>query len=94
MVLSFLAAMEPNFPAMYRPKLKPLCGGNSQPDVAESTAWGQCYYRPELVNRYISFLHEPLLPNLDLRGMKIVLDMAWGSATRVAEEVFQRPGLR
>jgi phosphoglucosamine mutase len=57
-----------------------------------ATTWGHCYYRPELVNRYISFLHEPLLPNLDLQGMKIVLDMAWGAATRVAEAVFQRTG--
>ena len=61
-------------------------------DVAESATWGQCYYRPELVNRYISFLHEPLLPTLDLRGMKIVLDLAWGSATRVAAQVFQQTG--
>ncbi len=54
--------------------------------------WGQCYYRPELVNRYASFLHEPLLPGLDLGGMKIVLDMAWGSATRLAEQVFIEAG--
>jgi phosphoglucosamine mutase len=61
-------------------------------DVADSVVWGQCYYRPELVNRYINFLHEPLLPDLDLQGMKIVLDLAWGSATRVAAQVFQQTG--
>ena len=55
-------------------------------------AWGQCYYRPELVNRYASFLHEPLQPCLDLAGMKVVLDMAWGSATRLAEQVFVEAG--
>ncbi|MGF1570024.1 MAG: phosphoglucosamine mutase [Nodosilinea sp.] len=54
--------------------------------------WGQCYYRPELVNRYASFLHEPLQPGLDLSGLKIVLDMAWGSATRLAEPVFEQTG--
>lgn len=59
---------------------------------ATSTAWGQCYYRPELVNRYASFLHEPLQPGLDLAGMKVVLDMAWGSATRLAEQVFVEAG--
>ncbi|WP_228037879.1 phosphoglucosamine mutase [Nodosilinea sp. LEGE 06152] len=57
-----------------------------------ATAWGQCYYRPELVNRYASFLHEPLQPGLDLAGMKVVLDMAWGSATRLAEQVFVEAG--
>jgi phosphoglucosamine mutase len=57
-----------------------------------AAAWGQCYYRPELVNRYASFLHEPLMPGLDLAGMKVVLDMAWGSATRLAEQVFLEAG--
>jgi phosphoglucosamine mutase len=57
-----------------------------------AATWGQCYYRPELVNRYASFLHEPLMPGLDLAGMKVVLDMAWGSATRLAEQVFLEAG--
>lgn len=60
--------------------------------IAAGSGWGQCYYRPELVNRYASFLHEPLLPGLDLAGMKVVLDMAWGSATRLAEQVFVEAG--
>jgi phosphoglucosamine mutase len=60
--------------------------------IAAGSSWGQCYYRPELVNRYASFLHEPLLPGLDLAGMKVVLDMAWGSATRLAEQVFVEAG--
>lgn len=61
-------------------------------DLDGNSAWGQCFYRPELVERYIGFLHEPLQPRLDLTGMKVVLDMAWGAATRVAEEVFQETG--
>lgn len=66
--------------------------GQHQDLVLEAAPWGQCYYRPELVNRYISFLQEPLLPNLNLQGMKVVLDLAWGSATRLAEQVFQATG--
>jgi len=62
--------------------------------VPANTPWGQCYYRPELVNRYASFLQEPLLPGLDLRGMTVVLDLAWGSATRLGEEVFRATGAR
>jgi phosphoglucosamine mutase len=61
-------------------------------ELEPCSTWGQCYYRPELVNRYISFLQAPLLPNLNLQGMKIVLDLAWGSATRLAESVFQATG--
>jgi phosphoglucosamine mutase len=44
------------------------------------------------VNRYISFLEEPLMPKLNLKGMRIVLDLAWGSATRLAEAVFEATG--
>lgn len=69
-----------------------LRGQSSVANIAESSAWGQCHYRPELVNHYVDFLQEPLLPTLDLRGMKIVLDLAWGSATRVAAQVFQQTG--
>ncbi|MGB3136182.1 MAG: phosphoglucosamine mutase [Nodosilinea sp.] len=63
-----------------------------QGTATSAGAWGQCYYRPELVNRYASFLHKPLLPGLSLAGMKVVLDMAWGSATRLAEQVFVDAG--
>ncbi|HSM80298.1 MAG TPA: phosphoglucosamine mutase [Nodosilinea sp.] len=63
-----------------------------QSSATAGGTWGQSYYRPELVNRYASFLHEPLLPGLDLGGMKIVLDLAWGSATRLAEQVFVEAG--
>jgi len=69
-----------------------LRGQSALTDLADAATWGQCYYRPELVNRYINFLHQPLLPNLDLAGMKIVLDLAWGSATRVAAQVFKQTG--
>lgn len=53
----------------------------------QSTAWGQAYARPELIERYLDFLHQPL-PQLNLRGLCIVLDMAWGAAAGVAERAF------
>ncbi|MEL6137760.1 MAG: phosphoglucosamine mutase [Cyanobacteria bacterium J06628_6] len=54
--------------------------------------WGRNYFRPELVNRYVSFLHQPFQPHPDLSGMKIILDLAWGAATRVAKAVFEATG--
>ena len=54
--------------------------------------WGQYHYRPQLINQYITFLHQPLQPGLDLSGMRIVLDMAWGAATRLADQVFAETG--
>jgi phosphoglucosamine mutase len=71
-----------------------LRGQATDLQIPTNTTWGQCYYRPELVNRYASFLQEPLLPGLDLRGMTVVLDLAWGSATRLGEEVFRATGAR
>lgn len=61
-----------------------------QGDVARSSAgktWGQCYARPELTERYLDFLHEPL-PHLNLQGLRIVLDMAWGAAAGIADRAF------
>ncbi|MEM7064082.1 MAG: phosphoglucosamine mutase [Cyanobacteria bacterium P01_B01_bin.77] len=54
--------------------------------------WGAVYQRPELVNLYVDSLHQPF-PSLHyLRGMRIVLDLAWGAAARVAQSVFESTG--
>ncbi|MEM6252638.1 MAG: phosphoglucosamine mutase [Cyanobacteria bacterium P01_D01_bin.156] len=54
--------------------------------------WGATYHRPELVDRYIEFLHQPFSAQNYLSGMRIVLDLAWGAATRVAQQVFEATG--
>ncbi len=56
--------------------------------------WGQSYYRPELVATYVESLHRPLLPAVNLEGMKIVLDLAWGAATQVAPIAFEQMGAK
>ena len=54
--------------------------------------WGKTHQRPELVERYVDFLHQPF-PSLHyLGGMRIVLDLAWGAAARVAQAVFESTG--
>jgi phosphoglucosamine mutase len=60
--------------------------------VLFSQAYGSLHYRPELVEHYADFLHHPLQSTLNLTGMRIVLDLAWGAATRLAEAVFSRTG--
>lgn len=57
-----------------------------------SMTWGPVHHRPELVDQYINFLYQSLQPTLDLSGMRIVLDMAWGAATRLAQPVFEATG--
>jgi phosphoglucosamine mutase len=55
------------------------------------------YYRPELTDGYLASLQQPLLPErmvttLPLRGMKVVLDLAWGAAVKLAPLAFQALG--
>lgn len=58
----------------------------------EPIQWGRTYQRPDLVERYMDFLHQPFQPHPDLSGLRIVLDLAWGAATRVAKQVFEATG--
>lgn len=48
--------------------------------------------RADLAQSYIDALHAPLKEQLDLTGMRVVLDLAWGSATRFGEQLFRELG--
>ena len=54
--------------------------------------WGTTYQRPELVQRYVDFLHQPFSAQNYLSGMRIVLDLAWGAAACVAQGIFEAAG--
>ena len=56
-----------------------------------SSHWGRQRFRPELIHTYISDLQAPLR-SIDLAGMKVVLDLAWGAAVHVAPTVFRALG--
>ena len=58
------------------------------PSAKPASTWGQWHNRPELVGQYLDFLHQPL-PNLNLSGLKIVSDMAWGAAAGIAIQAFE-----
>lgn len=53
---------------------------------------GQHYHRPELLTDYVESLRRPLQSVTDLRGMRIVLDLAWGACVELAEQVFAALG--
>jgi phosphoglucosamine mutase len=57
-----------------------------------STKWGRCHQKAELVKDYLVSLPSSLPANLDLKGMKIVLDLAWGAAVKAAPVVFSQLG--
>ncbi len=59
--------------------------------VNEATK-GQYYNRPELVRDYLESIKKPFANSIDLQGMRIVLDLAWGAAAGIAPTVFREMG--
>ena len=57
-----------------------------------SNKWGKHYYRPSLIANYSSLLERSLVPNLNFKGMRIVLDLAWGASVRLAPAIFKQLG--
>jgi phosphoglucosamine mutase len=53
---------------------------------------GRHYSRSELVRDYSHALKQPFQEKLTLQGMKIVLDLAWGAAVKLAPSVFTEMG--
>jgi phosphoglucosamine mutase len=55
---------------------------------------GRHYSRPELIKTYSQSIQTPLPSGLNLQGMKIVLDLAWGAAVGLAPAVFTDMGAK
>lgn len=53
---------------------------------------GHHYYRPELLETYITSLHRSLVPAVELSGLRIVLDLAWGAAAQLGRRIFEATG--
>jgi phosphoglucosamine mutase len=56
--------------------------------------WGEHLQKPELVEQYFQALTKPLTQTTaqPLKGLKVVLDLAWGAATSTAASVFASLG--
>ncbi|GAB4549263.1 MAG: phosphoglucosamine mutase [Pleurocapsa sp.] len=52
----------------------------------------QQYHRAELLKQYVESLQQPFVAKINLVGMRIVLDLAWGAAVNTAREVFKTMG--
>jgi phosphoglucosamine mutase len=61
-----------------------------------SKACGRHYARPELLQDYLMAIQFPLLADatqsFPLRGMRVVLDLAWGAAVHLAPQAFRNLG--
>lgn len=60
--------------------------------VANVSHCGRHYSRKELIGDYSEALKQPLQSEVNLQGMKIVLDLAWGAAVGLAPAVFTEMG--
>jgi phosphoglucosamine mutase len=60
--------------------------------VASVSNCGRHHLRKELVKDYGEALKQPLQSTVNLQGMKIVLDLAWGAAVGLAPAVFRDMG--
>jgi phosphoglucosamine mutase len=55
-------------------------------------SWGKSVQNPDLVAHYSQFLQESLPKGVDLSGMSIVLDLAWGASANLAPAIFRALG--
>jgi phosphoglucosamine mutase len=62
------------------------------PNISSVSNCGRHYSRTELITNYGQALQKPLQPQVNLEGMKIVLDVAWGAAVGLAPTVFTQMG--
>jgi phosphoglucosamine mutase len=65
---------------------------DTESSISSDSVWGHHHARPDLTQVYLESLQEPFNAKLNLQGMKIVLDLAWGAATQLAPKLFQRMG--
>jgi phosphoglucosamine mutase len=66
--------------------------GNLATNLENSSRWGKSRDRQDLTKNYNRFLQESLPAGIDLKGMRIVLDLAWGASVEVAPSVFRALG--
>lgn len=66
--------------------------GKREFSAITGNSWGKHYQRRDLLQDYAASLTEPLQAGLDLRGIRVVLDLAWGAAVGIAPEVFAAMG--
>ncbi len=72
-------------------KIEAHLRSNDIPEDA-NLAWGKLYHRPELVEQYVKSLETSLPQNISFKGIRIVLDLAWGASVKVAPAIFQQLG--
>ncbi|HBE51248.1 MAG TPA: phosphoglucosamine mutase, partial [Cyanobacteria bacterium UBA11369] len=86
--IKFFGADGTKLPQAIQEKIEAGIRGNADFPMLNG-CWGRQYQRSELTGEYLESLHKPLVGEIDLRGMRIVLDLAWGAAVYLAPAAFK-----
>lgn len=78
-------------PQLVQSEIEAGLRGKATLPISQDT-WGRHYPRPELVRDYVESLKKPLSRTINLEGMRIVLDLAWGASVGLAPAVFREMG--
>ncbi len=89
--IKFFGADGTKLPQAIQSKIEAGIRGNGDFSILNG-CWGRQYQRSELTGEYLESLHKPLVGEIDLRGMRIVLDLAWGAAVHLAPAAFKEMG--
>jgi phosphoglucosamine mutase len=81
------SAIETRLREIYQPNNPPL-------SYAGMSVWGKHYQRSELTENYAQGVLNSLPPAIDLQGLKIVLDLAWGASVKIAPSLFKALGAK
>jgi phosphoglucosamine mutase len=94
--IKFFGAQGSKLPVEVQEQIETALRSQGVGMAASSEKWGRHYQRPELLKDYCASLQTPLCigqkSHAPLKGMRIVLDLAWGAATQLAPQVFQSLG--
>ncbi|BDA39221.1 phosphoglucosamine mutase [cyanobacterium endosymbiont of Braarudosphaera bigelowii] len=58
--------------------------------ISQENSWGKILHKDNLINDYYDFLKRNLHPSFNCRGMRIVLDLAWGASVNIAPDIFNQ----
>lgn len=94
--IKFFGAEGSKLPLNVQEQIEAALRGQSVGLPMVTEKWGRHYQRPELLNNYCISLQEPLRVTqggaASLKGMRVVLDLAWGAAAELAPKVFKALG--
>ncbi len=92
--IKFFSHQGTKLSAILAQKIEAGLRGHLRSEARMETArtWGKSCQQTHLVQDYGQFLQKSLPTSLDLQGMRIVLDLAWGASVSIAPDLFRSLG--